>query len=485
MEKKSSLLEVIKSLYILKNIFLFLKPNISCNLVKYNNQLKEKLEYFTDDYLKASNYLIRKVENKGTGIGVESHYKDQNIVFLGNYINYKKNGLGNEFFRDGKIKFIGEYSNGKKISGYRYDKYKNIILTMKDGKSEEKFRNKKLKFFGQYKEDKKWYGKGYDYFGNEVYEIKEGKGRVIEYYDDGVVKFIGNYEFGERNGLGIKLDHDGFIVYVGTYKNGEKWTGKGIEYYFSSGHYFDIPFPLVPRSSISQEKKPNDYKYEGPKKTISFVKIDLNILNYISDLEIDMNITNDKQFFMNIPPVSPKPNLVKGFPQMQGFQIPGSMGSFLQMSPISQINTMKFKNIFSLIKPINNINGDKDSINNLPGDDNEPGYYIHREKFIATHNPIPIKRRKYEGEYFNGKKHGEGKEYCANPSYLQYEGHFSNDLRNVYGREYNLSYDIRMNEIVILSYEGEYLNGKRNGYGKVYLSDGSFKDVKYFNGKEV
>ena len=87
---------VIKSIYILKNIFLFLKPNISCNLVKYNNQLKEKLEYFTDDYLKASNYLIRKVENKGTGIGVESHYKDQNIVFLGNYINYKKNGLGNE-----------------------------------------------------------------------------------------------------------------------------------------------------------------------------------------------------------------------------------------------------------------------------------------------------------------------------------------------------------------------------------------------------
>ena len=88
---------------------------------------------------------------------------------------------------------------------------------MKDGKSEDKFRNKKLKFIGEYKEDKKWNGKGYDYFGNEVSEIKEGKGRVIEYQDDGVVKFIGQYEFGERNGEGIKLDHNGFIVYIGTY----------------------------------------------------------------------------------------------------------------------------------------------------------------------------------------------------------------------------------------------------------------------------
>ena len=52
MKKKSSILDAIKSLYILKNILLFLKPIVRCNLEKYNNQLKGKFEYSTDDYLK-------------------------------------------------------------------------------------------------------------------------------------------------------------------------------------------------------------------------------------------------------------------------------------------------------------------------------------------------------------------------------------------------------------------------------------------------
>ena len=117
MKKKSFILDAIKSLYILKNILLFLKPNVRCNLVKYNNQLKGKLEYSTYDYLKSSNYFIRNVKNKGTGNGTKSRYTDNIIVFVGNYVNYKKDGLGIEFFSEGKIRFKGEYSKGKKVSG--------------------------------------------------------------------------------------------------------------------------------------------------------------------------------------------------------------------------------------------------------------------------------------------------------------------------------------------------------------------------------
>ena len=115
MEKKSSILDAIKSLYILKNILLFLKPNVRCNLVKYNNQLKGMLQYSTDDYLKSSNYFIKNVKNRGIGNGTESMNTDNIIVFVGNYVNYQKDGLGIEFFSDGKKRFKGEYSKGKKV----------------------------------------------------------------------------------------------------------------------------------------------------------------------------------------------------------------------------------------------------------------------------------------------------------------------------------------------------------------------------------
>ena len=42
----------------------------------------------------------------------------------------------------------------------------------------------------------------------------------------------------------------------------------------------------------------------------------------------------------------------------------------------------------------------------------------------------------YEGEYLNGKKNGNGKEYAEEGKYLSYEGKFSNGRRNGKGKEY-------------------------------------------------
>ena len=55
------------------------------------------------------------LKTKGTGNGTESRYTDNIIVFVGNYVNYQKDGLGIEFFSDGKKRFKGEYSKGKKV----------------------------------------------------------------------------------------------------------------------------------------------------------------------------------------------------------------------------------------------------------------------------------------------------------------------------------------------------------------------------------
>jgi hypothetical protein len=66
-------------------------------------------------------------------------------------------------------------------------------------------------------------------------------------------------------------------------------------------------FLLSLKNPVPVEKKPNDWIYKGPKKTISFVKIDLNILNHLSDLEVGMNIKNRGPIlYVNYPPLGQK-----------------------------------------------------------------------------------------------------------------------------------------------------------------------------------
>ena len=56
----------------------------------------------------------------------------------------------------------------------------------------------------------------------------------------------------------------------------------------------------------------------------------------------------------------------------------------------------------------------------------------------------------FEGEYFNGKRNGKGKEYNEQ-SKLIFEGEYCNGKRNGKGKEY----DYKGN----LIYDGTYLNG--------------------------
>ena len=230
------------------------------------------------------------------------------------------------------------------------------------------------------------------------------------------------------------------------------------------------------------------------------MKIDLNILNLLSDLELGMNITNrGPTFDMNYPPIGQKMYPI-GMPRMSGFGPMNSssnplnlIGPFIPISqiypliPMNQMGGMYHKlfNISLMIQPINIVTEDKDSINNLTGNDNEPGYYYHFQHVAAYLPKYWRKRRKYEGGYLNGKRHGKGKEYFSDPSLLQFEGEYKSGLRNGYGKEYSSGFDENFVVNAILSYEGEYLNGKRNGTGKKYLPDGTFIEVKYVDGIEV
>ena len=83
----------------------------------------------------------------------------------------------------------------------------------------------------------------------------------------------------------------------------------------------------------------------------------------------------------------------------------------------------------------------------------------------------------FEGEYLNGKRNGKGKEYYYNR--LLIEGEYLKGERYQEKNENSKSYIYGKK----VEFEGEYLNGKRNGQGKEYYKYGNIKfEGVYING---
>ena len=176
----------IKSIYIKRNIFLYLKEKQKLKILLYNKQLQNICGIKIDDYKEISGKCIIFEKD---GIGKQYILDTNDMIFKGKYSNGKRNGKGKEYYNNGNLKFEGEYLN-----------------------------------------DKIWNGKGYDIIGDIIYEIKDGKGYIKEYDFYGKLKFEGEYLNGERNGKGKEYDN-GKLKFEGEYLNGEK-NGKGTEYYY-------------------------------------------------------------------------------------------------------------------------------------------------------------------------------------------------------------------------------------------------------------
>ena len=142
--KEKKYLEDIKSSYIIKQIFLYLKEEQKFNLVTYNKQLQKKIGIDIEDYKTISGkYKIGERNGKGKEYDI---YNDE-IIFEGEYINGERNGKGKEYNGySGKLKYEGEYINGER-----------------NGKGKEYYNDDKLKFEGEYLNGEKWNGKGKEY----------------------------------------------------------------------------------------------------------------------------------------------------------------------------------------------------------------------------------------------------------------------------------------------------------------------------------
>ena len=101
-------------------------------------------------------------------------------------------------------------------------------------------------------------------------------------------------------------------------------------------------------------------------------------------------------------------------------------------------------------------------------------YIIYGQNGIGKEYNGKNDRLIFEGEYKNGQRNGEGKEYATFGLY--FVGNYLNGKRHGKGVMINRSQKI---------FEGEYLNGQRNGKGKEYHWNKNLRfEGEYLNDKE-
>ena len=201
-------------------------------------------QYFDIKGLEFIEHLINQGHNKkdfSEQINYESYIT--NILFIGEYIDdksikdkTKRNGKGIEYF-DNKSTFEGEYKNGKifKGKGKIYDDMDNLVFDGEylDGKKNglviEYYENNDInnetnsdinllvKYEGYYTDDK-----------------KNGEGKEYQYDDENQAEIVfeGIYKNGEKwNGVGkeyYKIPDK--LLFDGEYKEGKRWKGNFYEY---------------------------------------------------------------------------------------------------------------------------------------------------------------------------------------------------------------------------------------------------------------
>ena len=260
----------IKSKYILEIIFSFMKENEKLNIIKYSKCYQKIFEIDLEYYkLKSGKYIIKGEDGK-----VREYTLFDKLIFEGEYLNGKRNGIGKEF--KGKfLLFEGEYLNGKRNGkGTEYDEI-----------------SRGIKFEGEYLNGKKWTGRGYhprnkileyvlingngkvkDFQGdNLVYEGQflngERNGKGKEYYLESYnsIKFEGEYLNDKRNGKGKEYYSNGDLMFEGDFLNDKRWNGKGSEYHpYSTNIKYEGEYLNGKRNGKGKEYYSNGkLKFEG------------------------------------------------------------------------------------------------------------------------------------------------------------------------------------------------------------------------------
>ena len=156
--------------------------------------------------------------NKVIGIHKEGYEKEKKAINFGDYIFPVLEKLKNDseyykFFRELSIKFDN---------------------TEKSGKGIEYYENGKIKYKGDFNNGN-YHGKGIEYYENGIINYDgdfnnnnyQGKGRL--YCENGKIAYFGDFLCGFVHGIGILYDDNGILWYYGNWVKGSP-NGKGKVY---------------------------------------------------------------------------------------------------------------------------------------------------------------------------------------------------------------------------------------------------------------
>ena len=158
----------IKSEYIIKILFFHLNEKIKLKLIKYNKNLQNTIDINLNNY---KFFSKRYIEFEADGKGKEYYGYNDELKFEGEYLNGKRNGKGKEYNSEEQLIFEGEFTNGKKWNGKikEYDDYYDRLIIeveyvngKRNGKGKEYYNNGRIKFEGEYLNGKR-NGKGKEY----------------------------------------------------------------------------------------------------------------------------------------------------------------------------------------------------------------------------------------------------------------------------------------------------------------------------------
>ena len=482
------MLQKIRSTYFYKKIFIHIDDKIKLDLLKYNKSLQKQLDISLNDYrIFSGKYIIYEGKGKGKIYNGYSH----KLIFEGELLNGKKNGIGIEYDERGNIKYSGEYSNDKMIlqgnefkNGFEYQYNNNHGI--RNGKGKDYFYNGKVKYDGEYYYGKKWSGFGYDMNNNIVYELKKGKGNIKEYNDYQLI-FEGEYLNGLRNGKGKEYHYNGKVLFEGEYLNDKK-IGKGKEYDSNGNLIFEGEYKFGHRLEGKEYNNSGNLLYEGEYlyglRSGKGKEYDHNgNLIFEGDYLYGLRSGKGKEYDYKGKVIF-EGDYLNGLRNGKGKEyndngnliFEGEYMNDLRHGKGEEFNKLHFEGEYIFghkFKGKEYINeklefegeyifkGEENINVNLEYEEDWPpvGKYHDDKNVIKFNGKGYDKKGNVIYELINGN--GKVKEY-NNSGNLIFEGEYLNGLRNGKGKEYN--YDGK------LLFKGEYLNGKKwNGNGQEYV----------------
>jgi len=94
LKEKIKIQDDIKSSYIIKEVFSFLKEKNKLNIIIYNRELQKIIGVDIEDYKKIDGKNKKGIKN---GKGKEYLLNTKILIFEGEYLNGKRNGKGKEY----------------------------------------------------------------------------------------------------------------------------------------------------------------------------------------------------------------------------------------------------------------------------------------------------------------------------------------------------------------------------------------------------